>query len=699
MDLCAIKFSSRAWFRQCNASLLQVSEGIDEICKSIVLTKAKNVDHLISKELSDLALTISVLERSIYSYIHKIRSQKIDDKDAGPIAKPVQASELTPSNAKPVWKHSGAVLSLLDLLSDCLSELQSLLITLRKTGTTKSFLFYHRRELVRTLVFGFFGWSITHNLKLIDRFTRRVKAPSLSKVFMSSLIFIKLLFMGYTRFRVHRLKSLHSRLSSLVRFWQLCLAESVSPQIQSIIENQLLSPDDKSKRSSITIPISRVMLNIVGVGNIWYDYISKSDRDLSFLWYTFSVLYASVSFWYTVCRDSLRWYGYPLAYFAFVYYAMRHKIAASVTSDLLSSSFGLSSGSSWIKKFSKMRINQIKSAWRGYDDFIAEWKVRWRWIWLLLPRSESLLNFKWKPLRLLGYYFVCVLGAGPYGKSISSRIEPGIPQTVLQRIQIFKEKKIMKDFGCTTDVLFFIHGGGWVANFLNSDLTFLHDWSVSNGIPVVLFDCSRTPDRKVSLAGVLDQCMLAYRCILEGRGGFVPAKIILGGDSIGARLAVSLCLRLLVDSSNNENLPKLRMPDHVLLAYPPLNYGPMASPSRALFMMDPIAPIGVLNEDGDFSAGSRSQHTDQISNEILYPLAAPNTLITGFPSTSILVGSIDPFLDDSVDFSHLLSECGIDCKLKVFRNLPHGFLGFRTLIPRAQDGVTLASQWIKQALE
>jgi len=70
-----------------------------------------------------------------------------------------------------------------------------------------------------------------------------------------------------------------------------------------------------------------------------------------------------------------------------------------------------------------------------------------------------------------------------------------------------------------------------------------------------------------------------------------------------------------------------------------------------------------------------------------------------FPRTSIMVGSIDPFVDDSVEFAHRLSSLGVLCRLKVYKNLPHGFLGFQTMLPKARMGVALAAEWLKESLE
>lgn len=58
----------------------------------------------------------------------------------------------------------------------------------------------------------------------------------------------------------------------------------------------------------------------------------------------------------------------------------------------------------------------------------------------------------------------------------------------------------------------------------------------------------------------------------------------------------------------------------------------------------------------------------------------------------------DPLLDDSVMFAKKLSKLGNSVTLKVFDNLPHGFLSFSDASPEARQASMFCVERIKQVL-
>ncbi len=53
---------------------------------------------------------------------------------------------------------------------------------------------------------------------------------------------------------------------------------------------------------------------------------------------------------------------------------------------------------------------------------------------------------------------------------------------------------------------------------------------------------------------------------------------------------------------------------------------------------------------------------------------------------------MDPLLDDSIEFYSRLRRLNVNVQLRVFRSLPHGFLG-ASFLPVAQPAVELLRQW------
>ena len=80
-----------------------------------------------------------------------------------------------------------------------------------------------------------------------------------------------------------------------------------------------------------------------------------------------------------------------------------------------------------------------------------------------------------------------------------------------------------------------------------------------------------------------------------------------------------------------------------------------------------------------------------------YAAAARATDLTGLPPTCIVVGSIDGFRDEDVDYARRLNQAGVPCELHVIAGLPHAY----QLVPDAQ-AVRLATlckdDWLARQL-
>ncbi|ETO22050.1 hypothetical protein RFI_15155 [Reticulomyxa filosa] len=214
-------------------------------------------------------------------------------------------------------------------------------------------------------------------------------------------------------------------------------------------------------------------------------------------------------------------------------------------------------------------------------------------------------------------------------------------------------------------LIFFIHGGGFMANFCSSDL-------------------SLTPFRWPC---ALQECCLAYQAVCEGKLGFNVNRIAVVGDSSGGNLAVAMVLKMIQSGR--------RVPDALILSSPILNLREEPTPSRLLFMMDPLVPMRLIQRCRKMylQANNDDEHDFLVS-----PLsAAPDYLLSSFPPTSIVVGGLDPFLDDAVDFAHRLSNVGRDVRLKRYEFAPHAFLNFNYILPDVNHAIHLIADWIDDA--
>ena len=72
-----------------------------------------------------------------------------------------------------------------------------------------------------------------------------------------------------------------------------------------------------------------------------------------------------------------------------------------------------------------------------------------------------------------------------------------------------------------------------------------------------------------------------------------------------------------------------------------------------------------------------------------YAAAARETNLAGLPPTCVIVGSIDGFRDEDIDYAQRLNQSGVPCELHVIAGLPHAYL----LVPGAA-AVQLATHYM-----
>nr|CAH8850751.1 unnamed protein product [Trichobilharzia regenti] len=139
-------------------------------------------------------------------------------------------------------------------------------------------------------------------------------------------------------------------------------------------------------------------------------------------------------------------------------------------------------------------------------------------------------------------------------------------------------------------LLFYIHGGGFIALNSQSQDNFLRIWAEQLDCPILAVDYSLAPEAPYPRA--LEDCYYAYCWVALNREHFgctPDARIVLGGDSAGGNLALGVCMRALHDGI-------LDSPAGLFLAYTPVLVSLTPSPSRLLSLCDPLLPIGVLSK-------------------------------------------------------------------------------------------------------
>jgi acetyl esterase/lipase len=246
-------------------------------------------------------------------------------------------------------------------------------------------------------------------------------------------------------------------------------------------------------------------------------------------------------------------------------------------------------------------------------------------------------------------------------------------------------KKPLRNLRAATSVVLFLHGGGWISHFKYSDSVFLSHWANACHVPFLSVDYSLAPENGFPKA--LNECYAAYKWLCDGGMGIIPKRIIVSGASNGGNMAAALCIRCIQENT--------RIPDALFLAYPILNMRSLLTSSRNLFMMDTIVPMHMLLQARSVYLPSQ---VDAERDPLVSPICVDAKILARFPRTSIMVGSLDPFLDDSVDMAHRLTAAGVPTRFQMLENLPHSFLNLSFMLPEAQQAVELFSKWLRADL-
>jgi acetyl esterase/lipase len=154
----------------------------------------------------------------------------------------------------------------------------------------------------------------------------------------------------------------------------------------------------------------------------------------------------------------------------------------------------------------------------------------------------------------------------------------------------------------------------------------------------------------------LEDCVGSYLRLLES--GVRPDDVVLGGDSAGGGLALTVMMTL-----RNRGLP---LPARAFLMSPLADLNPTWSGSRlANQASDPL--VGLLKGAGyeaAYLSGGRGSPED--------PLVSPiHGSFAGLPPLLIQASRTEILLDDSVRTAQRARADGVDCTLELFDGLPH----------------------------
>ncbi|HTZ38002.1 MAG TPA: alpha/beta hydrolase fold domain-containing protein [Stellaceae bacterium] len=230
--------------------------------------------------------------------------------------------------------------------------------------------------------------------------------------------------------------------------------------------------------------------------------------------------------------------------------------------------------------------------------------------------------------------------------------------------------------------LVYLHGGGFMQGSLNSWDHFLRDLVRQSNVAVMSVDYRLSPEHKFPVA--FDETLAMVRLMAEDGAaqGIDPRRIAIGGDSAGANLALGAALAL-------------RDAGQAALRFQLLIYGVYSSEIESPSWRQFGRGAGLSQTQmrwilETYLADPAQQHDWRVA-----PLLAD---LKGLPPAHLIVGSLDPLLDDSNKLAAKLKAAGVPAELTIYQGINHGFIRYGRLIRTARHAVADCAAALKRAL-
>lgn len=228
--------------------------------------------------------------------------------------------------------------------------------------------------------------------------------------------------------------------------------------------------------------------------------------------------------------------------------------------------------------------------------------------------------------------------------------------------------------------LVFFHGGGWVAGDLETHDGFCRRLCAASGWRLIAVDYRRAPEHPFPAA--LGDCLAATRWAAAHAAalGIDPARLAVGGDSVGGGLAAAVTL-----AARDGGDLQLAL---LLLVCPILDVG-SADGSRAAFGDGHFISRAAFARDlADYAPGVPAD------DPRLSPLRAAS--LAGLPPAVIHTAAFDPFRDEGEAFAAALARAGVPVHAHRHAGMIHYFYALGRAIPYANEAAAMMGDQMRE---
>jgi acetyl esterase len=235
----------------------------------------------------------------------------------------------------------------------------------------------------------------------------------------------------------------------------------------------------------------------------------------------------------------------------------------------------------------------------------------------------------------------------------------------------------------TLPVLVYIHGGGFVWNSIDTHDRLMREYAAQAGCAVIGPDYALSPEAPFPQA--LEECAAVLRWVAtQGAAwGLDPARIVVGGDSAGANLAMGAALLL------RETDPGLKLSGLLL------NYG--------VFDADLDTPSYREFADGYFLTREKMRFYFDCylprGADRLNPLASPlRADLRGLPPVVLAIAELDVLASENHAMAEKLRAAGVGVESRVFPGTAHGFLRAANHVRAAREATAMSADWLNRIM-
>ncbi len=217
-------------------------------------------------------------------------------------------------------------------------------------------------------------------------------------------------------------------------------------------------------------------------------------------------------------------------------------------------------------------------------------------------------------------------------------------------------------------VIVYAHGGGFMQGSLPSWDAMLRELVRQSGVAALSVDYKLSPEHRFPMA--FDEIVAMIRLVArEGAGlGVDPTRIAVGGDSAGGNLALAAAAAL-------------RDAGEQALGFLLLIYGVYSADSESPSWQRFGKGAGLSQTQMRWIWETYLERPEQQGDWRAAPILAD---LKGLPPAHLIVGALDPLLDDSHRLAAGLKAAGVPCALSVYDGLNHGFIRYGRLIATAR---------------